>query len=510
MGYGYNPWRKIQPPRYPAPIHPVSWRFLDFGEDIRYLIYHYLLVDNAFGSECLIMSRPRKKHLFPEIMRTCRQIHDEAVCILYSRNYFTIAVNDNSSDNICYIDNYLNLRLFHHAPLMQNWRILIEKSEHIRPGQIYQEETIPWKLRTICMDFQRVKIRVSNLSLYVDDSLPLSNFPRLDLLSPLKELCISGKVSIDMISQHVAPHGSSVFEYFRNVKAAIKQSVKMEGLNAIVQEDARFVQSRFFIQDLETVAKNFQKNIDDERCITDLQDILRMLERDRTKGILQNPKRIVREELCQYLGRLEDIFNCILYRRMKARSSFDYNAADRDLIAMSKARRWLYMRPEYLAWIQHHDRNAHNSGGPIYYQEYRWHGSSSWYKKESDYKEEIRHCSCIWCRGRFQQTEIDSRKPSSSFSDKTEPSRPRKQYRPPNPNERYAISLEDLYSAEDMTPGLRDQASTCTLKFRVSYRQHKQSVLSKTQREKKPRKRKWVAHCGEKLGDCLGFYEECL
>ena len=351
------------------------------------------------------------------------------------------------------------------------------------------------------MNFQIFKISVSNLFVYVEDSLPLINWPFYDLLSPLKELCVSRKISIDVISEYVAPYESSTFDYFRNVKAIMKASTKRDGLNIISQEDARVVQSRLFIQDLETVARIFQNNIDDEKCITELQDILQMLERDRAKGILTSPKRIVREELCQYLGRLEDIFTIILHRRMKARSNHDFDAADTDLIAMSKARRWLYMRPEYLAWIQRHDRNARNSQGPIYYQKYYWEGLP-WHNKDGNYP------SSPLYYGRPKHAEVEPRKSSPSPSDTTEPSKPTKLLRPCNPNERYAISLDDLYSAGDMTPGLRDQASTCTLTFQVSHRQHRQAHSLKTQRQKKPRQRKWVAHGGEKLGDCLGFYEE--
>ena len=510
---GYFSFRRRKPPHVPAPIHPVSWRFLDFSADIRNLIYHHLLVDNFFGSICLIERSARRKHLSPEIMRTCRQIHDEAVYILYGRNYFTFEINyDNSSDFFyCYIDNFLCLKGLHHAPLMQNWRILIKKSEYTRPGQISHQETIPWRLRKICMTFRSLKIHVSNLFVYVEESLPLINFPQLDLLSPLKEVCVSGKVSIDVISQHVAPYESSVFEYFRNMKVIMKKPSTFEGLNAILQEDARVVQSRFFIQDLETVAKIFQKNIHDERCITELQDILRMLEHDRTKEVLQSPKRIVRKELCQYLGLLEDIFNHGLHRRMKARSNFDFDANDGDLIAMSKARRWLYMRPEYLAWIQRHDRNAHNSRGPIYYQKDDW-DSSRWHKQSNDPIKVIHYCSCPRCshNSRSERAEVESRKPSPSSSDVLKPSRSPPKIPFHSRNERYAVRLEDLYCAEDMTPGLRDQASTCTFKFRVSHRQHKQGISSKKQRQKKPRQRKWVASGGKKLGDCLGFYEECF
>lgn len=352
------------------------------------------------------------------------------------------------------------------------------------------------------MDFQMLKISVSNLLVFVEDSLPLINWPIYDLLSPLKELCVSGKISIEVISRHVAPYESSAFEYFRKMKAIMKGSTKGDGLSIVSQEDARVVQSRFFIQDLETVARIFQNNIDDEACVTELQDILQKLGRDRTKGISTSSKRIVREELCQYLGRLEDIFNFLLHGRMKSRSSYDYNAADTDLRAMSKARRWLYMRPEYRAWIQRHDRNAYNSKGPIYYQKDYWDGPP-WHNKDGKYP-----CFASYC-GRPKPMKVEPPKSSPSPSDITEPSKPTKLLRPRKPNGRYAISLDDLYSAEDMTPGLRDQASTCTLTFQVSHRQHRQAISLKTQRQKKPRKRKWVAHGGEKLGDCLGLYEEC-
>lgn len=510
---GYFSYRKRKPPRVPAPIHPVSWRFLDFPTEIRNLIYHHLLVDNFFGSICLIEKRVRRKHLFPEIMRTCRQIHDEAVYILYSSNYFTFEINYDDSNvyDACNVDHSLNLHGLHHAPLMQNWRILIKKSEYMGPGQFFHEEAIPWKLRKMCMNFQSLKIHVSTLVIYVEESLPLINFPQLDLLSPLKEVCVSGKVSIDVISQHIAPYQLSVFEYFRNMKAIMKNSSTFEGLNATLQEDARVAKTRFFIQDLETVAKIFQKNIHDERCTTELRDILRMLERDRTKGVLQSPKHIVREELCQYLGLLEDIFNHVLHRRMKERSDFDFDANDRDLIAMSKARRWLYMRPEYLAWIRRHDRNARNSRGPIYYQKDYWDNPRG-HQKSNVSNAVISRCSCPLCCFdiRFERAEVDPRKPSPSSSDVLEPSRPPKKYRPHSRNDRYALRLEDLYSAEDMTPGLRDQASTCTLKFQVSHRQHKQGISSKTQRQKKPQQRQWVTSGGKKLGDCLGFYEECF
>lgn len=511
MGYsGYYPYRKLQPPHFPAPINPVSWRFLDFPAEIRNLIYHYLLVDNSYDPECLVEQRFTRKRLFPAIMRTCRKIHDEAVYVLYGGNYFTIEINDSKDCYVQYKDRFWSLYCLLHAPLMRNWQILIKKYEYPRSGLIHYKETISWKLRTMCMNFQKLKIRVSNLLIYIEDSLPLIKFPRLDLLSPLKELCVSGKVSIYVKSQHNTPYESSIFEYFQNVKAAMKQPAKIDGLNAITQEDARAIQSRFFIQDLETVAKIFQRNIDDEKCLMELQDILRMLERDRTKGISQSAKRMIREELCQYLGRLEDIFNCILYRRMKTRLSFDFNAGDRDLRAMSKARRWLYMRPEYLAWIERHDRNARNSRGPVYYQDGFWDSDPSWHKKERVDPEPLRYCSCTWCfRRRPDQVQIDSQKPQPS----PPPRQITKIYRPHNPNEQYAITLQDLYAAEDMTPGLRDQASnSCTLKFRVSHRQqHRRGISSKkTQREKKPGKKKWVADCGEKLGNCLEFYEECF
>lgn len=504
---GYYSYRKRPQPRCPVPIRPVSWKFLDFPRDVRNLIYDYLLVDNSFGSECRIKRMLRRKHLFPEIMRTCQQIHDEAVHILYCRNYFTIEINyDESSDwKLHYIDAWLCLSRFHHALLMQNWRILIKKSEYPPRGvQFSYEEIIPWKLRVVCMTFQTRKIGVSNLLVYVEDSFPLITLPLLDLLSPLKELRVGGKLGFHLFSsQQSVVDESLVFEYFQNMIAIMKSSPKRGNLDIKLQEDVRVAQSQFFIQDLETVARIFQKNVDDERCIMELKNILRMLERDRAKEILQNPKRLVREELYQYLGLLEDIFNSLLHRRIKTRSNSGYDGSDEDLIAMSKARRWLYMRPEYLAWIQRHDRNALYSRGPIYHQEYYWK-SATWYNEPS-----IRPSSPSY-HGTPEQTDIGSSKSSPPSSDITGPSRRTKIFRPHNPNEQYAMALEDLFSAEDMSPGLRDQAATCTLKFQVSGRQHRQAILPKMQRQKKPRKGKWVGDGGKKLGDCLELYEECF
>ncbi len=512
MGYRwYNSYRRIQPPRRPAPIHPVSWRFLDFPGDIRNLIYHHLLVDNAFDPECWIRQRHRRKHLFPEIMRTCQQIHDEAVYILYGRNYFTIEINYDKiwSCEIRCTEAWQLLCWFNHAPLMQNWRILLTKSGYTGPDQVFCGGAIPWKLRMMCMKFQSLKISVGNLFVYVEDYLPLINLPQLHLLSPLKELRVRGKISIEMASQHLAPRESAV-QYFQNMKAIMKPSTKVEGLNVNLQEDAMITQSQFFIQDLETVTKIFQENVDDDRYLTDLDDILRMLGRDRAKGVLQNPKRLVRKELCQYLGLLEDIFNSILRRRMRTRSSFDFNESDRDLRAMSQARRWLYMRPEYLAWIQHHDRNALYSRGPIYYQEGYWTEYRSHDNKNSNHPS-------------FSSSSYDKPKPakghpwkssspsSSSENIKSPPSRTTKIDRPRNPNERHAITLEDIYSAEEMPLGLR--SARCTFKFQVSRRQHRGTMSLKTHRRKKSRKRKWVGGGGgggEKLGDCLDFYEECF
>ena len=286
----------------------------------------------------------------------------------------------------------------------------------------------------VCMKFQSLKISVSNLFVHVEESLPLIELSQLDLLSPLKELRVRGKISIDVVtSQQRFPPSESTFEYFQNMKAIMKSSPKMEGLKVTFQEDARVAQSQFFVQDLETVAKIFQENIGEERYLTELKDIPRMLRRDRANAILQDPKRITRKELGQYLGLLEDIFNSILHQRMRTRSSFKFNGSDRVLIAMSKARRWLYMRPEYRAWIERHDRNGPHSRVPIYYEKYTWDDESYWYNKNNNKN----HPSFpSLSSGKSKHAEVISSPSSSDITTTTTPSRTTtKIYRPHNANE---------------------------------------------------------------------------
>lgn len=502
--------RHTSHPPCPPPIRPVSWKFLDFPSDIRNLIYHHLLISNSLHFEDLTESwlgwTRRRNGLSPEIMRTCRQIHDETVYILYSKNYFVFDIdyNDYEDNLVVYnmrYDAFKHSALIRHAPLMRNWRILFEDpwpwSRIV--WKLYEKTVL--QLRMICMVFQSLKINVNNLFVDIKTKLEWINFPQLDPFAPLKELRVRGKASIEVAFEHLAA-AEVAFEYFQSVVAIIKSLPNGEGPKGNLQ-DNRVVQSQSSIQDLETVTKKFQRVINDEKYAAELQKILGRLGHHRAKAILQDPKRLVRKELCQYLGMLEDIFNSILYERMRTRPNFDYNEFDEDIIAMNKARRWLYMRPEYLAWIQGHDRNAPYSRGPIYYEEGSWNYDSWHNKKRNDFSISLM-CS------KPKRTEVDPNESSPSFSDMIRPSRPAKIHRPRNPKEQYTLTLDDLYSANDMPSGLGDQAPTCTLKFQISRRQHRGAISPKIPRRKKPQRRERISGGGEKLGDCLELYEECF
>lgn len=77
-----------------APESPQIFRFLNLPAELRLQVYEILLLD-PFSYIMLVSNLPptrphRSKSLYPAILRTCREIYNQALPILYSGNTFLI------------------------------------------------------------------------------------------------------------------------------------------------------------------------------------------------------------------------------------------------------------------------------------------------------------------------------------------------------------------------------------------------------------------------------------
>lgn len=82
----------------PCATDYFQLRFLDFPDLVRFEIYEPLLFARrrgGYGTDLTIRSgRVERLRLLPEILRANRQIHDEAVSVLYGRNVFHADTTD--------------------------------------------------------------------------------------------------------------------------------------------------------------------------------------------------------------------------------------------------------------------------------------------------------------------------------------------------------------------------------------------------------------------------------
>jgi hypothetical protein len=128
--------------------------FLSFPLEIRRLIYRCLLFQNI-----PLASNPNSLH--PNILRTCRQIHDEGREILYGENVLMVQVVLQTAPNYCFHE----ARLVCLADSEEVFKRFQKAKINIMCDDIEDVKTVQSDVRKVCGRLSQMKLRSLEISL---------------------------------------------------------------------------------------------------------------------------------------------------------------------------------------------------------------------------------------------------------------------------------------------------------------------------------------------------------